>query len=101
MNTNDLLAELAFTYSLDWANDDLPYDFNVKSGRLVSVPYSGEVNDIPAFVIHNLTAREFREMLGEGHFDWSDLSQHPEVPEAQETGQTFRANACLKASYYA
>lgn len=63
MNTNDLLAELGFTYSLDWANDDVPYDFNVKSGRLLSVPYSGEVNDIPAFVIHNLTAREFREML--------------------------------------
>jgi allantoinase len=63
MNTNDLLAELGFSYSLDWANDDLPYDFNVKSGRLISVPYSGEVNDIPAFVIHNHTAREFREML--------------------------------------
>src|ERR671936_800339 len=63
MNTNDLLAELGFTYSLDWANDDLPYDFNVKSGRLVSVPYSSEVNDIPAFVIHNHTPREFRESL--------------------------------------
>jgi len=63
MNTNDVLAELGFSYSLDWANDDVPYDFNVKSGRLISVPYSGEVNDIPAFVIHNFTAREFREML--------------------------------------
>ena len=57
MKTNDILAELGFTYSLDWANDDVPYDLNVESGRLVSVPYSSEVNDIPAFVIHNHTPR--------------------------------------------
>jgi peptidoglycan/xylan/chitin deacetylase (PgdA/CDA1 family) len=63
MNTNSILAELGFTYSLDWANDDLPYDFNVKGGRLVSVPYSSEVNDIPAFVIHNHTPKQFRETL--------------------------------------
>jgi peptidoglycan/xylan/chitin deacetylase (PgdA/CDA1 family) len=63
MKTNDILAELGFTYSLDWANDDVPYDLNVESGRLVSVPYSSEVNDIPAFVIHNHTAREFRDTL--------------------------------------
>jgi allantoinase len=63
LNTNDILAELGFTYSLDWANDDLPYDFNVKKGRLVSVPYSSEVNDIPAFVIHNHTPRQFRDTL--------------------------------------
>jgi XTP/dITP diphosphohydrolase len=45
--------------------------------------------------------REFREMLGDARFEWSDLSQHPEVPAVEETGTTFRANACLKASYYA
>jgi XTP/dITP diphosphohydrolase len=45
--------------------------------------------------------REFREMLGDARFDWSDLSQHREVPAVEETGKTFRTNACLKASYYA
>lgn len=45
--------------------------------------------------------REFRDMLGNDRFAWSDLSQHPQLPPAEETGRTFRANACLKASYYA
>ena len=45
--------------------------------------------------------REFREMLGCDRFEWSDLSQHGSVEPVEETGETFRANACLKASYYA
>lgn len=45
--------------------------------------------------------REFREMLGHTGMSFSDLSQHRDVAPAQETGHTFRANACLKASYYA
>jgi XTP/dITP diphosphohydrolase len=48
-------------------------------------------------------AREFREMLGGGdaRFEWSDLSQQPDVADVEETGRTFRANACLKAAHYA
>lgn len=45
--------------------------------------------------------REFREMLGGDRFQWDDLSAHQDVAVPQETGRTFRANACLKASYYA
>jgi XTP/dITP diphosphohydrolase len=45
--------------------------------------------------------REFREMLGNDRFHWTDLSQHPEATSVEETGATFRANACLKASAYA
>ena len=45
--------------------------------------------------------REFREMLGGDLFAWDDLSQHRDLAPAQETGNTFRANACLKAAYYA
>jgi XTP/dITP diphosphohydrolase len=46
-------------------------------------------------------AREFREMLGADRFEWSDLSAHREVSAVEETGHTFRANACLKAIHYA
>src|SRR5215207_7000259 len=46
-------------------------------------------------------AREFREMLGADRFAWSDLSACPAAPDVEETGLTFRANACLKASAYA
>ena len=45
--------------------------------------------------------KEFREMLGDGRFEWSDLSVHRNVTPVEETGATFRANACLKASAYA
>jgi non-canonical purine NTP pyrophosphatase (RdgB/HAM1 family) len=45
--------------------------------------------------------REFREMLGDDRFSWSDLSQYRQLQTPEETGATFRANACLKASYYA
>lgn len=45
--------------------------------------------------------REFREMLGADRFSWSDLSNHPGVQAVEETGRTFRANACLKAVHYA
>lgn len=49
-------------------------------------------------------AREFREMLaGEDpdRIDWKSLGDFPPGDEVEETGETFRANACLKASTYA
>lgn len=45
--------------------------------------------------------REFREMLGADRFTWSDLSAHPDAPHVEETGRTFRDNACIKAAAYA
>ena len=46
-------------------------------------------------------AREFREMLGSDRYEWTDLAEHRDVPGVEETGKTFRANACLKAAHYA
>jgi len=45
--------------------------------------------------------REFRDMLGESRFGWRDLSHFAGEPPIEETGRTFRANACLKASTHA
>jgi XTP/dITP diphosphohydrolase len=45
--------------------------------------------------------REFREMLAQSGLSFSDLSAHPGTTAVEETGHTFRANACLKASHYA
>jgi XTP/dITP diphosphohydrolase len=44
---------------------------------------------------------EFREMLGDARFEYTDLSQHPRIEAPEETGDTFEANAQLKASFYA
>jgi len=43
--TPDLLAELGFLYHCDWMHDDQPTPLKVKSGRLISVPYTMETND--------------------------------------------------------
>lgn len=45
--------------------------------------------------------REFREMLGPDRFVWHDLAEFGDHSPVEETGRTFRANACLKASQYA
>jgi XTP/dITP diphosphohydrolase len=45
--------------------------------------------------------REFREMLGSDRYQWDDLTRRPPTAAVEETGRTFRANACLKASAYA
>ena len=43
--TPDLMAEAGLIYHTDWMHDDQPIPIKVKSGKLVSVPYSIELND--------------------------------------------------------
>lgn len=52
-DTPDILAEEGIEYLCDWCNDDQPYPMKVKSGSLVSIPYTLEVNDIPIYLIKN------------------------------------------------
>src|SRR5881628_1197414 len=49
-NTLDLLAEENVNYVGDWNNDDQPCPMRVKTGRMYSVPYCMEINDIPLFI---------------------------------------------------
>ena len=63
-NTLDYLAAHGVEYVCDWTNDDQPYEMTLESGkRLISIPYSHDINDIPAFERHNRTADEFRQMI--------------------------------------
>jgi peptidoglycan/xylan/chitin deacetylase (PgdA/CDA1 family) len=57
--TPDLLAEAGITYVADWVADDQPFPMRVPKGRLISVPYSQELNDIPAYTRKGLTPEEF------------------------------------------
>ncbi len=50
--TPDLMAEAGLIYHADWAHDDQPVPIKVKSGRLVSVPYSIDLNDSQLFTTH-------------------------------------------------
>ncbi len=63
VNTPDLLAEAGVEYVADWVNDEQPYPMKVKNGTLYSMPYSIEINDIPAFLEHHMTGEEFCQMI--------------------------------------
>jgi len=63
-NTLDYLAAHGVDYVCDWTNDDQPYEMTLESGKqLISIPYSHDINDIPAFERHNRMADEFRQMI--------------------------------------
>ncbi len=52
--TQDILAEEGILYTLDLLHDDQPTPIRTRSGkRLVSIPYSLEVNDVPLLVMRN------------------------------------------------
>jgi peptidoglycan/xylan/chitin deacetylase (PgdA/CDA1 family) len=67
-NTPDILAEEGIEYVCDWCNDDQPYVMKVKQGRLVSIPYTLEINDIPIYLIQHHRSAEIFER-GRDHFD--------------------------------
>jgi allantoinase len=63
-HTLDHLAAAGVDYVCDWTNDDQPYVMTLESGkRIISIPYSHDINDIPAFERHNRMADEFRQMI--------------------------------------
>ncbi|MBX3539471.1 MAG: polysaccharide deacetylase family protein [Chelatococcus sp.] len=45
LRTPDILAEAGIEYFVDWMYDDQPFPMNVKSGQLISMPYSMDPND--------------------------------------------------------
>ncbi len=67
-NTPDLVAEQGVKYICDWCSDDQPYRMKVKKGNLISMPYSLDINDLPAFLRFLKTPEDFYEMIKE-HFD--------------------------------
>jgi len=63
-DTLEYLAAEGCEYVCDWTNDDQPYLMNLENGRrLVSIPYSQEINDKVAFERFNRTASEFEQMM--------------------------------------
>lgn len=61
--TPDLLVEAGYTYSLGWPVDDQPIWMKTRSGRLLSVPYPMELNDLGTNVIRDHSGREFGDMI--------------------------------------
>ena len=64
--TPDILAEEGIEYCADWVNDVQPYPMKVKSGRLISIPYTVELNDIPVHIVQNHRSDElYRRAMDE------------------------------------
>jgi peptidoglycan/xylan/chitin deacetylase (PgdA/CDA1 family) len=61
--TPDLLQEAGYRYLLDWCHDDQPVWMQTRAGRILSVPYPQELNDIPQIVARKREGAEFADMI--------------------------------------
>jgi len=48
---------------MDWPADDQPFWMRTRSGPILSVPYPLEINDSPALIFRQHSAREFADMM--------------------------------------
>lgn len=61
--TPDLLQEAGYRYLLDWCHDDQPVWMKTRKGRILSLPYPQELNDIPQIVARKREGSEFADMI--------------------------------------
>ena len=105
-NTLDHLADAGLDYVADWVSDDQPVVMTLEGGRtLMSVPYSLELNDKPAFDKMHMTPPQFADMI-KRQFDtlWREgdtqarvmgIALHPYI-----TGMPHRISALDEALDY-
>ncbi len=62
-NTPNILADMGVEYLCDFTADDHPFPFNTKTNDLISVPYTVELNDIPAFMNVGMSSSDFGDMI--------------------------------------
>ncbi|MEO7941714.1 MAG: polysaccharide deacetylase family protein, partial [Burkholderiaceae bacterium] len=62
-NTLDLVAEMGLSYVCDLFHDDQPGAVKVKKGRLISVPYSLEMNDVIVYNVNLVSPRRYADIL--------------------------------------
>jgi allantoinase len=61
--TPDLLVETGYRYTLNWCHDDQPTEMSTRSGKLWSIPYPQELNDIPMIIGRQMDARDFADVI--------------------------------------
>ena len=65
-NTPRILEENGVEYLCDYTADDHPFKFNTPKNNLIAVPYTVELNDIPAFLGHSgvgVSSEAFGDMI--------------------------------------
>jgi peptidoglycan/xylan/chitin deacetylase (PgdA/CDA1 family) len=100
--TPDLLQENGYEYLLDWCMDDQPVWMRTRSGRILSVPYSQELNDSSAIIGRQVDADDFASMI----IDQFDEMRHTPgdqplvmsvILHSYISGQPFRLRALRRA----
>ena len=61
--TMDLVAEMGLTYVCDLFHDDQPGPVKVKKGKLTSIPYSLEMNDVIVYNVNLVSPRRYADIL--------------------------------------
>ena len=61
--TPDLMAEAGLIYHADWFHDDQPFPMKVKEGKLISLPYSIELNDTTFISSQGFDAPYFAQIM--------------------------------------
>jgi len=58
LETQEILVQEGVRYTLDYFHDDQPMPLQLRSGRLISLPYSIEMNDFPMAYSSNMSVEE-------------------------------------------
>lgn len=61
--TLQLVAEMGLTYVCDLFQDDQPTPLKVRSGRLIALPYSLEMNDVIAYNVNLVEPRRYGDII--------------------------------------
>jgi len=59
----DLLPEFGIKYTIDMVPDDQPVPIKVRSGRLIAMPYSTEINDIRVMGVRGYPPEDWADMM--------------------------------------
>jgi peptidoglycan/xylan/chitin deacetylase (PgdA/CDA1 family) len=100
--TPDLLREAGYEYLLDWCMDDQPVWMRTRSGPILSVPYSQELNDSSAVIGRMVGPSEFSDMVVD-QFDEMTGAAHDQplvmsvILHSFIIGQPFRLRAFRRA----
>jgi peptidoglycan/xylan/chitin deacetylase (PgdA/CDA1 family) len=100
--TPEALQSAGYTYLLDWCMDDQPAWLATRTGRLLSIPYSQEINDSSTIIGRMASAADFADMIVD-QFDQllADSAHQPLVMNvilhSFISGQPFRRRRIARA----
>jgi hypothetical protein len=71
--TSELLIRAGFRWHADMFDSDLPYPIETPAGRLLGIPFTMEVNDMPLYVRYGNEPDAFTRTLGKIVEGWPRL----------------------------